>query len=261
VKYTKSEKQLVKRLKSDTRGILLVLEEYERGEFVATTELMTVLSRGCQFITFSCLSGSAEGEKLGIDLGRLFTGRITGVIKDLLNRTISYCYDKGLTVVLDDCEPVCIWDWSTPQKDITSWYRMVIEDCADQIPENWQVILWSDLKKQVESSPAYGAYESRMREIVSSSCHKEKCMRRTAQELFWHMKTFPNKKLLADRGMEHVALNRLYHCAVQGMAFEIAFPNAILIQTETPWRIKDQLYDFFRTYKLPIIHPYPEERR
>ena len=248
MKYDKVGKQAISALDANTGKMFAVLEKNEQGEFSAMPELCTALSQGCELIAFSCLSGVGSEQKLGMDLGGLFLGRIKKVFVCLIEELKSLGYQNGLKIILDDCEPCRVWQWSIPQEEITLWYQMVIEDNQDQIPEGWQILLWSEIESKSEV-----CYEQILEKVAGQDYAL------LVHQHLEHMKKFPNKKMLGN--MREAVLRRIAEYSLQGKVLEEVFPNAILMQTETPWRVKDPLYSPLRLGSLPIIHPYPEERR
>ncbi|MFA6445988.1 MAG: hypothetical protein WCW14_01930 [Candidatus Paceibacterota bacterium] len=248
MKYDKECRKAVGTLSSSGRATFEVLEKSEQGEFVAFPELCSAINKRGQFLAFSCLSGSATDQELGSNLGGLFIGRITKVVIGLLDELKSLGYEDGLTVILDDCEPRRVWQWSIPQEDVTTWYQMVIEDNKDQIPTSWKVLLWSEIEAKVRIS-----YEEILTQVNGPNYAL------IVHQQLEHVKKFPNKKLLGD--VREAVLRRVAEYSLQGKVLEGIFPTVILIQTETPWRVKDPLYSPLRQVALPIIHPYPEERR
>lgn len=248
MKYDKESRRAISQLTIEANAMFAVIENFEQGEFIAFPELCSALGPCCKFIAFSCLSGSATGQKLGMDLGKLFAGRIKTALINFLEEMKHNSYRSGLAVLLDDCEPRRVWQWSLPQAEITQWYEMVIEDNKAQIPEDWEVILWSRIEERVRVN-----FEQTFEKISG----EEYALIRYLQLL--HMRKFPNKKLLGS--VQEAVLRRIAEYALQGKIIREIFPHAILIQTETPWKVKDPLFSVLREIPLPIIHPYPEERR
>ena len=191
------------------------------------------------FVAFSCLSGSQN--EMEENLGALFTPKKVKALQDFVS--------EELVVIVDDIEPARIWLWETPQEEITEWLRLVKETRV--LPEGWKVELWSDLEKM--SRVNYGEILKKFRE-PRNALHVHK--------FFLHMKKFPNKKANFNSGnaLREAALRRSAHYALQGVVLEELFPSATLLQTETPWAVKDPLYQPLRTRKIPIIHPFEERR-
>ena len=248
MKYDQADKQAVSGLSVNAKAVFGVLASYEQGDFVALPELCRALNQGGQFIAFSCLSGSGSDQKLGLDMGGLFLGRIRKVVTNLILELKSLGYQNGLKVILDDCEPRRVWQWSIPQEEVSLWYQMVIEDSRDQIPDGWQVVLWSEIER-----PTGVCYE----QILEGLNDQNNDL--LIHQQLEYMKKFPNKKLLGN--IREAVLRRIGEYSLQGQVLEKVHPEAVLVQTETPWRVKDPLFSPLRQRALPIIHPYPEERR
>ena len=248
MKYDKKDRQAIGSLSVSARRMFDVLEKNEQGEFLAAEELCSALNVGCQFVSFSCLLGVGSEQRLGTDLGGLFLGRIKKTFVSLIEELKVLGYQNGLKVILDDYEPHRVWQWSITQEEVTLWYQMVIEENKDQIPEGWQIQLWSEIENKS------GVCYEQMLEMVGGQDYAL-----LVHQQLEHMKKFPNKKLLGN--VRDAVLRRIAEYSLQGKVLEELFPNAILMQTETPWRVKDALYSPSRRVSLPIIHPYPEERR
>ena len=187
-------------------------------------------------MAFSCLDGDKKG--LSDNLGTLFVPKKI----QTLQKTLS---GESLIIFVDDLEPKRIWLWDTPQEEITGWLQLVIEENA--IPEQWQVILWSSVELRSKKS-----YEHAL-QLIQTPKHAL-----TVHRLQTHMRAFPNKKanFIGNKEIREAALRRAAHYALQGLVLEETFPSGVLLQTETPWKVKDFLFSPLRQNKLPIIHPF-----
>ncbi len=214
---------------------------------VSVLELCSALSTQPLLVAFSCLSGDGTTQELKSDLGVMFQERRKKATVKLLSELRSVGYSGQLMVILDDCEPSRVWQWSTPQEEITAWCEMLVEDVKPSLPEGWGFKLWSEL--EWNSGLSY--------ELILGEMEKPTHALLLHQQLEY-MREFPNKKLVSD--MRAAALRRLVEYALQGVLLERKYPQAILVQSETPWSVKDPLYSSLRKRPLPIIHPYPERR-
>jgi hypothetical protein len=251
MKYEKQDRHAINGLSSQARMLFEVCETFEKGEILGLPELCSSLSSGtATMMAFSCISGSAEGHEIGQDMGALFGKRKRKETEAFLGTLAAVGRQQCFLVVLDDCEPRRVWQWEISQEEVTDWCRMVVEDAEgqNQIPPGWEIKLWSDIEKSCAVE-----YDRVLAEI---------CAPRFAlivHQHIEHMKRFPNKKLAGD--IRQAAVRRVAQYALQGAVLEESFPHAILLQSETPWGVKDPLYGALRRKPLPIIHPYPEERR
>jgi hypothetical protein len=246
MRYTQADRKAINSLNAHQRNLFDAIEQQEQGEFVAVPEMCAAIESSPNLIIFSCLSGDGSKQELDLSLGTLFETKLKRLTEKFSNQLIDIGHDLPITVLLDDCEPKRVWQWSTPQAEITAWCRMVIED-SSEIPSNWTVRPWSDLEQGTNLT-----FEESVQVITHS---KHALLVHQHQE---HMKKFPNKKLIGN--LRDAALRRVAGYALQGVVLEQQIPSAILCQSETPWEVKEPIYNPFRDSPLPIIHPYPERR-
>ena len=261
--YDTSERKAIKQLTPRASALFDVIEREEKGEIADIVELCEALEVGPRFIAFSCLSGVGKSMELGQDLGPLFTTRLGQRIESFMYSLRNAGYNGELTVIVDDDEPVEVWGWSMSQKDVTTWYKMVIETTT--VPTGWLVELWSDIQARDRATDAVHKVRNYLMNINGAP--------RALGPLLDHMRNFPNKKLRGD--IRTAAARRLFHSALQGLVLERVLTQSILVQTETPWRVKDSLLDptercrgfiakdpsdCLRKYPLPVIHPFEERR-
>lgn len=192
-------------------------------------------------MAFSCLFGDKSG--LAENLGSLFIPKRISALQSFLK-------EQDLLVILDDLEPVRIWQWEISQEEITGWLQLVVE--ASAVPEKWQVKLWSDFESHSEKS-----YNDALEKIRGAKYALH------VHRLAIHMQEFPNQKanLEGKKAFQEAAVRRAAHYALQGVILEELFPSGVLLQTETPWKVKDPLFQPLRGELLPIVHPFEEERR
>lgn len=248
MKYDKHDRQAISGLSSVGSRMFNILADYEQGEFVAVPELCKALNAETILTVFSCLSGNGATQEVGHDLGVMFKEKRMMVTNKLFSDLKQVGYLGQVVVILDDYEPRRVWQWSAPQEEITSWCEMLIDDIQGSLPEGWKLKLWS----RFEQDSSFD-YEQVLVE-----------MRKSAYALLVHqqleyMKKFPNKKLIGS--MKEASLRRLTEYALQGAVLEKSCPSAILIQSETPWSVKDPLYSPLRKSRLPIVHPYSSNER
>jgi len=251
MKYEKQDRHAINGLSREARASFEILEAFEKGEFLGLPELCSALAAGTMtLVAFSCISGSAEGQEIDQDMGTLFKKRREKEMEVLLSALEATGQKRHLLVILDDCEPRRVWQWNISQDEVTNWCRMVIEDAESQgrVPSGWEIKLWSDVEKSCAV-----AYDCILEQIRTPP------FALLVHQHVEHMKRFPNKKLAGD--VREAAVRRVAQYALQGIVLEEFIPSAILLQSETPWSVKDPLYGALRTKPLPIVHPYPEERR
>jgi len=242
--HERDERKARNTLSEGARRQFEILESVEKGQMVAVPKLCEALESNSTFFSFSCLSGDHLNKELGYNLGILFTERRMRATEKIFEQLGS-----RIIVFIDDTEPIRIWRWPTPQEEITEWCRMVVEDTA--VPESWDVRLWSETE-----SLSSLEYQKILAEVRKPE-HALVVSRRLA-----HMREFPNRKIKDLRGkeLEDAARHRVAHYALQGLVLEQIIPNGVLLQAETPWAVKDPLYQTLRVSSLPIIHPFEERR-
>lgn len=246
MKYDKIDRKAINGLNTDQQSLFSRLEKCEQGKFVGVPELCKAIQSNPTLIIFSCLSGNGATQELELSLGTLFETRLKKLTARFLEQLSGAVHNLPITVLIDDCEPRRVWQWSSPQDEITEWCRMVIED-SSEIPSGWTVKLWSDLEQGTSMT-----FEESM---IAISHSKHTLL---VHQHLEHMKRFPNKKLIGN--LKDAALRRVAGYALQGLVLEQKIPSAILCQSETPWGVKDPIYSPFRGSPLPIIHPYPERK-
>lgn len=248
MKYTQKDRQAINSLTTNQMQLFEMLETCEQVAFIGVPELCSALQADPSFIVFSCLSGSAKTQELGQNLGVLFETSLNRHAQRFHKSLQEAGYQNDLLVIIDDCEPCRVWQWDTPQQEITTWCKLVIE--TTQIPVGWSVQLWSEIEQR--ANICFDDVLCRM----SQQCHSL---------LVWqhceHMQKYPNKKLRGD--VATAALRRVADYALQGLVLQTVIPHGILCQSETPWSAKDPLFNPLRQNKLPIIHPFkiPNERK
>lgn len=215
--------------------------QIEKGKIVGEKELKQIIStKQITLTTFSCLSG--EPDQLPENLGKFFTSGKDKVVTRLLT-SLESSIAITLRVIIDDTDPVRIWGSTLHQADITEWLRMIIEDVP--MRENIEIVLWSDLEKQGSQS----FYQ--ILETIRTPKHALLIYHRLQ-----HMKQRPPRRLFGS--LQEASERRVAQFALQGKVFEATTPNAVLIQTDSPWKVKDPPYQALRQTLLPIIHPFSE---
>jgi hypothetical protein len=71
---------------------------------------------------------------------------------------------------------------------------------------------------------------------------------------------FPNKGL-GDMSAKEATINKLVQYQFQSLVLGCSVPNAVLIQTETPWEVKDPIFSSpYGKWVKSIIHPFEARR-
>lgn len=249
MKYDREDRRAIARLVGSPEIQFRVLEQYECGELISIPRLCKALTAGPTFVLFTCLSGDATTQALGRNFGVPFVGSKRRIIEGLEARLRKVGYTSDLTVIVDDCEPRRVWNWSVPQQEITEWCSLILNDARERsiVPPRWRTSLWSEIESA--STLDFSTIVSRIRESRHAL---------VLHHHLTHMKKHPNKKLKGD--VVEAAVRRVAGYALQGLVLERVYPHAILLQTEFPWSAKDAPYSTLRSTPLPIVHPFPDER-
>lgn len=252
MKYDKYDRQAIKRLSDSSRALFEVIEREEKGEMINVPGICLAFAVGPKFVTFSCLHGDGKRESLEDNLGMVFEKTLKAKMESLMSQLKIAGYNNHLLVIVDDTEPVRFWKWKTSQEEITTWLKMVIEE-AD-IPSDWDVLLWSDIEKDyvARELPSYEQFYADHSGTVTQSV--------PYYNLFRHVKMFPNKGL-KDVSVHEAVTGKLVQYKYECLILNLMMPNLILIQTETPWEVKDPLFRNPMTNStMKIIHPFQRWR-
>lgn len=218
--------------------------QYEKGVIVGQNELHQISqSDKLVLTTFSCLSG--EPDRLPENLGKFFA---SGKHKPMLRMLTELTQITSITfrVIVDDTDPVRIWGSQLPQNDITDWLKMLIEDSQQKDDfKSFELKLWSEVEKESGDS-----FDLVLKEIQTPR-HALLVHHRLE-----HMRKRPPRRLVGN--LKTASELRVAQFALQGRVFEKLEPRTVLVQTDTPWKIKDPPYQALRTTTLPIIHPFEE---
>lgn len=254
-----------------TQSVLNVVLEFERdNRLVDKGQLHRAISNTIEsgspltFLVFSCLATEKEREYLIEDYFRtlFFCGSYNhGGPKTLGHRPrkvlhlIQEIERLGLVAqvipILVDTEPRRTWGWKTNQEDLSFQCELMFEQADDSglFPDNWHPSMWSMLEKRYTGQETFekclqwvrtsGPQAIRIREQV-------KCLRNFADRYHFPL------------GIEETAVRQVAAYAFEGIVLEQVFPNAILLQSEEPWKEKDCLYQLRRDKKntLCIVHPF-----
>jgi hypothetical protein len=249
--HTKEVRQALKRLSPKAVHMFEAIESRKLGESRALPELCRALDAGPTFIAYACLAGDGTTQQLSNTVGFLSSGKKRKAMHDFLTAIRHAGADPKIVVVFDDFEPCRAWQWDYAQEEVTLWCEILIDEhLRDVFPGfDTEVLLCSQLESNFEPG-----YADVYRRICNDRAHDL-----LIHQNFEHMRRFPNKKRTGDE--RECARRKVAQYAVQGLALERRFPNGILLQSETPWRVKDPLYDPLRQAPMPVVHLFPDERR
>lgn len=258
-KYSKQDRRIIRGLSPKCSKLFGIFERFEQAEFIEISGLSPRFdpiqsTMSLSLLAFSCLSGDGKTQQIDENLGTLFKDRKKKRIQPLLEALRKEGFEPRFLAILDDCEPERVWGWDVSQEDVATSCKVLIEEARSrmEIPSDWTVKLWSEIEKENNAELHHLELGgSLVRELILHGI--------PFHHLKEHMRKFPNKKLVGK--VEDAASRRMIHYASQGAVLEKVFFNAILLQTETPWWVKDPLYNAVRLFRLPITHPFPEERR
>lgn len=253
-KYDKNDRQAIKCLSDSARALFEVLEREEKGEMINVPGLCRALADDPKFVAFSCIHGDGKREELEANLGMVFEKALKAKVEGFINQLKTAGYRNQFLVIVDDTEPIRFWKWETTQREVTTWLDMVIED-AD-IPTGWNVKLWSRLEasciEQDHTLPLYEKFFATQLGVVAQSV--------PYHNLFRHVSKFPNKGL-RDVPVREAVIGKLIQYKYECLALNLLLPNLILIQTETPWEVKDPLFrNPLDDSPMNIIHPFERWR-
>lgn len=258
MKYDKYDRQAIKQLSDSARAIFEVIEREEKGEIVNVPGLCGSLTDGPNFVAFSCIHGDGRKESLENNLGMVFEKTLKAKMESFTSQLKSAGFQKQLLLIVDDTEPVRFWKWKTGQEEVTTWLEMVIEE-AD-IPSGWNVKLWSEVesgcKEMLNSGtrqlPSYEEFVASQSDTITQSV--------PYHNLFQHVKAFPNKGL-KDVPVREAVAGKLIQYKYECLALNLVASDLILVQTETPWEVKDPLFrNPLKDSSMNIIHPFERWR-
>lgn len=254
MKYDKCDRQAIKSLSGSAQMLFEVIEEEEKGEIVNVPGVCSALRGDPNFIAFSCIYGDGKRESFENNPGMVFATNLKAKMEDFASRlNVAGCANP-LLVIVDDTEPVRFWKWETSQEEVTTWLSMVIEDST--IPKGWNVKLWSEIEENcsalVHELPSYEQFFHSQCEVVTRSV--------SYHNLFLHIKMFPNKGLKGVPVREAV-IGKLIQYKYECLLLNLMIPDIILLQTETPWEVKDPLFhNPLKNSPMNIIHPFERRR-
>jgi hypothetical protein len=244
--YNKQERQTIKSMGDPAGQLFKVLQAYETQEFGGVAELCAALSQPIPlFVTFSCLGTHKGKESLRLDLSETFLfKRFRGVATRLFDE-IGKVSPFRFLVILSDTEPTRTWGWEMPQAEVTGYCEMVIEEARDNLPEGWEVVLWSEIEGKVRVLTFEEALE-----WSENFAHPLL----VSEEASHIVARFPD--ILLREGAREAAVRQVASYALEGKTLEALYPSAVFVQPEFPAHRKDKMYSPLRGIRMPIIHPF-----
>ena len=258
MKYDKHDRWAIKHLSDSARVLFEVIEREEKGEIINVPGLCLALRGNPKFVAFSCIYGDGKRESLEDNLGMVFASNLKGKMKNFVERLKIAGLKTQLQVIVDDTEPVRFWKWKTSQEEVTAWLTMIIEDST--IPEGWNVKLWSEIERDCREAitsnpfqlPPYEEFYERESCTIMQSVQYH--------NLSQHITSFPNKGL-QDVPVKEAVVGKLVQYKYECLVLNLMVSDLILIQTETPWEVKDPLFhNPLKNSPMNIIHPFERRR-
>lgn len=248
---SKEERRMLAALSQRARMALEILNGFEQDEFRPVPLLGNVLEAiPLTFVVFACLGTRKGVEELKLDLFEtLFLKRFRREAEKLLQAFAESGIETTLQIILPDMEPRRTWGWDASQEELTGYCRMMAEDAISKLPKGWSALIWSDLERQAEAGAGYDeAYA-----WAQASAHP--LLVREERQFFRELgERHPD--ILTRGHPEMMALRQIAAYAHEGRTLERLFPNAILLQTDTPVERKDAMFQSLRKQALPIAHPF-----
>lgn len=246
---TKEERRATAAFCPRARKVLEVLNRFEQDEIRLVPFLGTALEAiPLTFVVFACLGTRKGVEELKLDLFEtIFLKRFRREAEKLFRVFADDRIEATLQIILPDREPRRTWGWGVPQEELTAYCRMMAEDAASKLLKAWSVLLWSDLEQ--ESAASYDAALA----WAQTSAHP--LIVREERQFFRELgERHPDILMRGDP--EAMALRQIAAYAHEGRTLETVFPNAFLLQTDTPVGRKDGMFQLLRKQALPIAHPF-----
>ncbi len=231
---------------------LAILKEYEKGEINFTPDFRNALgAETIQFVTFVCLGSVPHKEQLRSDLAKTkFFSSYLKTAKDLFEKFKAQGLKTRFTLFLPDVEPVRTWGWQVNQEEITTACQRMVTKFSPRLPENWNLKLWSEVEFSQE--PGRGSYGESLNWVRQNA--PEDILNPETEFLRDFGVQFP--EILLRGTPESVAKKQLAAYADEGRVLQQYFPQAILLQADTPVNRKDAMFMLLRSRALPIAHPF-----
>lgn len=249
---SREERKLLRGLSARASQTLAILQANEQEGITVNTSLATGLACApITFVVFACLGTIARKEELCLSLSEtIFFKKFRRQAKILLQTLQTAGIPSKLLVILPDLEPRRTWGWQIPQDELSGFCRLMIDDSITSLPEGWTVHLWSDIEAGVEEAKC--SYDEAIRWSLASApeliLHGEREFFQRFAELHPDIVVWSPPDLLARK--------QIAAYAHEGRVLETRYPNAILLQADTPISRKDAMFNLLRREPLAIAHPF-----
>lgn len=247
----KEERSIRAALSQRARTALETLKGFEQDEI----RLVPLLGNALEatpliFVIFACLGTRKGVEELKFDLFEtIFFKRFRREAEKLFRAFADNSIEATLQIILPDMEPRRTWGWDTQQEELTGYCRMMAEDAITKFPKGWSTLVWSDFERQVEAEASYDEALA----WAKTSAHP--LIVREERQFFRELSE-RHPDILTRGHPETMALRQVAAYAHEGRMLERLFPDAILLQTDTPVARKDTMFQPLRKQSLPIAHPF-----
>jgi len=247
----REQRRVLATLNERERIILETLNEFEKEEIEPVPLLSHALrTTPVEFMVFACLGTKKGAEELKLDLYEtIFLKHFRRIAEKLFRALAGRGVEATLRIILPDLERRRTWGWQVPQEDLTGFCQMMVEDATAQLPKGWRASTWSDLERQTPMGTEY----DRVCDWAESSAHP---LILKDERLFFQELERRHPEILTRRDAETMARRQIAAYAHEGRVLEQIFPNAILLQTDTPVKRKDLMFQTLRKQSLPIAHPF-----
>lgn len=249
------QRRILKQLRDVTehRALVTFILEAEKTGIWWHNELATALtSSPIQFVTFSCLGTAKRKQTVLSDLREtLFFKYHWGACQQWLEQ-LQQLVPCTLSVILPSYEPCATWGWSADKQPQIEEACALMCGQASQVTPNWCKVVDS---AHLETSMPTARRET-YKEVVKSLDPR---LLSVETEFFRQFgRRYPDIALAGKPG--EVALRQLQGYAHDGLLLEHQYPNAIVLQWESPHHHKDALLRQLRSTHLSALHPFDEGR-
>jgi hypothetical protein len=249
VKHASREIRQAKRgLTDQGRATIDLLSTWEQHEFVDPVTLYKLADQApLHFIAFSCLGTYRGKQELRPSLDETYFFRSSKVAPRAIE-LVRALEAAGVTVsvhaFLQDREPCRTWGWQVAQGDITAACELMREGGQSALPSNWHITLWSEVETMCGGEVPHASWTEWARKTHPLMIH----------QVTEHLRGFPEIEFVG--GVKVAAARQVAAYALEGCLLEKMYPDAILLQSETPYERKARMYQLRRKQPLPIIHPF-----
>ncbi len=249
---SREERKILQGLSERASQTLEILQAHEQEKIDINPALAAALEgMSLTFVVFACLGTVRGKEELRLDLSEtIFFKKFRRQAERLLKSFSGEGIHTKLIVILPDLEPRRTWGWQVPQEEITGLCELMVEDAASTLPQHWRVRLWSDIEMEAQAG---ADYDTALRWAMKSA---PELILRPETQFFRDFGRLHPDIIVADEPETRVARKQIAAYAHEGRVLERLYPNAILLQTDTPVGRKDAMFNLLRREPLAIAHPF-----